>query len=128
MKTIEEYYENDENLFLVLDEIMREEQERENQNNKKNERLLKVIESVKGKEFVEELRSYIVNLEHVGLIEIVEKSVGQYQSEEYQYPLIKEAWVLQYVGYCGDDYSGFVCIEIKRENKKTKYLNIPYWM
>lgn len=52
-------------------------------------------------------------------LEIVDNPTGKYQQETKHSGM----WVDQYVGYCGDDYSGYCYVKLPDE----KYLKWEYW-
>lgn len=95
---------------------------------RKNERLLRAIGTVKGKTFLKHLRAKIKNSEadRHGGFEIVRTPTGKRQTESEYGRAIREEWVDQYVngGMTGDHYEGTICIKIK----ETKYLKFHYSM
>lgn len=96
-----------------------------------NDRLLRVIENVKGKAFGEDVRTYIEYLDENSVsfydfpLELTDRPLGSYHQEE-DLEVIDGVWVNQYVngGYTGDDFVGDAYIQLKPH----KYLKIHYPM
>lgn len=96
-----------------------------NEIEKKNQRLLRAIKSVRGRGFHKRLVEYLSDCEadrHFPL-EIVREPIGKLQDAEYG-RLISKEWVDQTVngGYTGDSYAGTICILIK----KGRWLKFHY--
>ena len=92
--------------------------------NRVNTRILKALESVKGKVFVDEVKLYMEECEMYGALAITKKTVGKYQQEDFE--SFSGAWINQYVngGMTGDDFQGSIYIKIK----EGKYLSFTYAM
>ena len=119
-----EEFEND----MTLDEIYADLAEYDNKIDTHNQRLLKAIKSVKGKDYFNDLKAYMEeSTEYLNKCVLVDTPKGDYQSEE-EFPLLGGVWVDQWRngGYTGDDFAGDLYVKIERENKKEKYLKIPY--
>lgn len=89
-----------------------------------NDRLLRAIETLKGEQFVNDLKECMEESEQGGRIIITNKTAGQYQDEDWG--VIKGAWIDQHVngGMTGDDFQGNIYIRIKA----GKYLCFGYAM
>lgn len=96
-----------------------------NEENRKNQRLLKVIKSVKGKTFYKHILDIIEESEGIkGLACIVKEPTGKFQEEKHGKE-INGIWVSQWsVGMEGDSWEGIVCVQIK----PNKYLKFPFSM
>ena len=103
-------------------EIAIEEEKYNTEVRRMNDRITKVIEAIRGKEFVKDILDCAEEIEVHGPWQIVRKTKGSYQKEEYN--VIKGMWVDQWCngGYVGDDFQGDVYIEIK----KDRFLKMGY--
>lgn len=89
--------------------------------NRINNRILKAILNVKGKEFYDSLMSVIKEDECGDKFEIVRKPIGEYQKENFG--VIKGIWVNQHSsGDSGDSFYG--CVEVKI--KKDRWIRMPF--
>lgn len=94
---------------------------------KYNERILKAIQSVKGKTFCKHLVEYIKDQEAVDYqeLEIVKTPFGKEQSVSEYGREIKKEWITSYaVGDSGDSWAGTICVKLK----KDKYLKFSFSM
>lgn len=114
---------------LEMGKIMDELIEIENDIFRKDQRLMKSIESIKGYSFYNALCELIKELDQTSEYSIVDNPKGNYQ-KEYWHKEIQGIWVDQWCngGYAGDDFAGYVYVKIKRKNKRDRYLKIPYLM
>ncbi len=112
-----------------MDKAMKEYVEYENETIRKDQRLLNAIKSIKGVSFCKSLGDMIEELDQTANYLLVDKPKGNYQ-KEYWHKEIRGVWVDQWRngGYTGDDFAGDVYVKIKRNNKRDKYLKIPYSM
>lgn len=102
-------------VFLDIPE-MKKWQEEERDIDRRNERLLKAIKSVKGEKFYNEILYEIQESQGMhGLAEIVREPVGIFQSYEDDDSILPGIYVDQTTdgGYSGDSFAGTICIEIK---------------
>ncbi len=94
----------------------------DDENNRNNNRLFRVLSRYKGEKFVEELKEFIQESEVSGMLTIVDSPKGDYQKEE-EFPLLGGAWVEQScAAYAEDAYYGTIYIKIK----DGKWLCLPY--
>jgi hypothetical protein len=96
-----------------------------------NKRLMKAIKSVRGRKFCSALSRWLHHLKeecyHRGQMkcEIVRQPTGEVQkSEPYYGRHITQEWCDQSCGYCGDDYYGFMYVQIDEK----RYLKVNYSM
>jgi hypothetical protein len=83
---------------------------------KKNQRVLKAIRSVKGKTYYKHLISYLkdASVTEWCEFEIVRDPVGDEQKVTEYGRSIKKEWVEQWsVGTEGDSFEGYICLELK---------------
>ena len=95
------------------------------EHNRVYNRLMRVIESVKGKEFSDSVKQCIEESEPCDWfrMELVSEPIGDYQTEEYE--AFEGIWVQQWsVGDSGDSFQGYVCIKLK----DNMYLKFRYSM
>ncbi len=98
----------------------------------KNERLLKAIESVKGLDFVNDLKDWTDRFmeDNIGMVPVelmlTNKPSGNQQTSDLDSENIPFEWVDQYEngGISGDSFSGYAYVKI-RENK---FIQIHYSM
>jgi len=90
----------------------------------KDNRLLRVIESVLGKKFVEDVRDCLEQCEASTGIWLTKMPKGTFQEEDYG--SFDGYWVNQYVngGMTGDDFQGTISIKLRT----GKYLTFSYAM
>lgn len=90
-----------------------------------NTRILNAIKSLKGQKYLSEILIMLKDSQ-ADILSITNHTTGTLQNEEYEYPMIKECWVDQYVngGYTGDTYEGYCYVQIKPD----KYLRYHYAM
>jgi len=107
--------------FQEYDELMKKIHDKLS---KRNERILLIIEKLKGKEFVKDLVVALEESESDGTLNFVRVTTGKYQEEDYE--LIKGMWVDQYCngGFTGDTFAGYCYIELK----PNRYLKFHYSM
>ncbi|OJX63101.1 hypothetical protein [Dysgonomonas sp. 37-18] len=112
-----------------MDKAMSEFFQYEAECNRKDQRVINAIKTVKGNSFHKSLGDLIEDLDRTSGYSIVDKPKGNYQ-KEYWHKEIQGVWVDQWCngGYSGDEFAGDVYVKIKRQNKKDKYLKIPYSM
>jgi hypothetical protein len=112
-----------------MDKAMKEYIEYEIECNRKDQRLLNAIKSIKDISFYESIGKLIDDLDRTANYSLVDSPEGNYQ-KEYWHKEIQGVWVDQYCngGYSGDDFKGDVYVKIKRKNRKDKFLKIPYSM
>ena len=91
---------------------------------KRYNRVLTIIEKLKGKPFVEELENILKESEADGTFNFVRETDGEYEEEGCE--LIKGMWVNQYSngGFTGDSFAGYCYIELK----PNRYLKFHYSM
>jgi len=118
----EEFTITDEDFKEIMDDHYTELNKIVAEENRINNRILKAILKVKGKEFYESLLLTIEEDECTnGSFEIVNKPLGQYQKEDFGE--IKGLWVEQHsAGYEGDSFWGFVSVKLK----ENKWLQMPF--
>lgn len=83
---------------------------------RKNNRILRAVKSVKGKTFYNHLIEYLKNCETTdyNIWEIVRVPQGKEQKVTECGRAIKKEWVQQWsVGDSGDSWSGIICVELK---------------
>ena len=117
------YVDMNKSMEDAWEHIMIEEQKYEEEVKRVNDRILAAMESLRGKYFVKDILDYAENIEVHGAWEIVRQTKGEFQKEE-EFEFMKGAWVDQWCngGYLGDEFSGDVYIEIK----KDRYLKMGY--
>lgn len=101
-----------------------EEDRKYNENvNRVNDRILRAVTTLRGKDYSEALLSFLEESEASGPLEIVRRAVGTYQEDE-EYGILKSIWVNQYRngGYTGDDFAGDIYVEIK----KNRFIKFGY--
>lgn len=112
---------------VAMEEGMAEYFKNLKENDKRNDRVLRAIKSVKGRTFYKHLISYIkdAQMSEWSEFEIVRKPIGDEQKvTEYGRSITKE-WVDQWsVGTEGDSFNGTICLELK----PNKYLKFSYSM
>ncbi len=111
-----------DNAFMndMLAECYAEETAYYNEQKRITDRILKAIESIKGKDWVEQLQAYAKNCECHFPFAIVRKPKGQPQICDED--IFGTEWVDQYTGYECDDYYGTLTIQIDEK----RYLEMPY--
>lgn len=90
-----------------------------------NDRLLRVIKNMFGQNVCLDIEECIDDCEGASAkLTLVRRPEGEYQEESYGEGAVEGVWVDQYSGPSGDDFSGNVYVELKRD----KFLCIPYEM
>jgi len=87
-----------------------------------NDRLLKIVEAIKGKDFVDELRGFLISIdEEFAYLQIARKPVGMRLKDD-RFELIPELWIDQRSSnmYKIGGIGGTICIQIK-ENRWLKF-------
>lgn len=99
--------------------------EYEDQCNKRNQRILKAIKSVKGRTFHKHVVNIIEECEGIdGMAEIVRVPSGKFQEEKHGKE-IDGIWIDQWTTNMeGDSYEGIVCVKIKPD----RFLKFRYKM
>lgn len=117
-------------LDQIWKEIAKGEAEHARLVRKSNRRLMRVIKHVLGNSFHRSITAYLNDLKNgcnypeFMLYELVNKTTGQYQEENWGKHL-KGVWCQQWSSGCeGDSWGGYVYIKL-RENK---YLRVNYSM
>jgi hypothetical protein len=107
------------NIMHDKEECMRKEDEGRQ---RKNNRILRAIESVKGKAFLDETKLLIYE-EHCTCLSLVKKYKGKIDFA-YGCDLIQTYWVDQWMngGYTGDNFAGDIYIQLK----ENLYLKAGY--
>ncbi|MGH2666101.1 hypothetical protein [Flavobacterium sp.] len=85
-----------------------------------NDRILKAVEKLKGKDWFEDLKHYMKDAELCGTFSITRKPKGTFQKEGYEH--LPGVWVDQYTGYECDDYYGTVSVQLK----ENRWLEMPF--
>lgn len=103
---------------LYFDSLINESEEREKQIIK----TLSLVKELVSLTYFKAIKQWIEDDENGiwGKLEIVTKPKGEWQDEgDYDYwAELKGMYVEQYVGYCGDDYSGYLTVKLHN----NKYL------
>lgn len=118
----EPQYPSQEEINQIMADYDKSMREYHDEVDRKNNRIFKALTTVMGKTFVKRLKEYMEELESSNPIEIVRKTKGSYQEENYG--IIKGAWVDQWEngGYEGDSFSGDVYVEVT----KNRFIKFGY--
>jgi hypothetical protein len=125
--TINEFADSYIKNEVAMEEGMDEYFKNLKENDRRNQRVLRAIKSVKGRTFYKHLINYIkdAQMSEWSEFEIVREPVGDEQKVTEYGRSIKREWVdQQSVGTEGDSFVGTICLELK----PGKYLKFGYSM
>lgn len=103
--------------------VIEELKEAEKKVTRNNDRILKAIASVLGKQFLTDVKYY---LDHTywNYLELVKEPAGKFQEDD-EWGSFNGVWIDEHSngGYWGDEYAGYLYIKLK----ENLYMKAYYW-